>query len=147
MADDATAGRPEAAEADDAAFRRPAGVFESFSHRDPQPTYTPPPPTVSPQERAHFARPAGAAEAFAPAPGERIAPTHTVPPPVYPELTAAFRRVGDGSFAPVPGTRIEPTLHETESPWWKPDAHRDPWRNPNSPFWLGRPAVFRAGQL
>ena len=147
MGDDVTAGWPDPADADDAAFVRPPGVAESFAPRDSPPAYSPPPPTVSPEERVEFGRPSGSAEPFAPRPGERIPPVHAeVAPPVHPQLTAAFGRVGDGSFAPAPGSRIAPTLYRQESPWWKPDAQRDPWRDPNSPFWLGRPAVFRAGQ-
>ena len=130
------------------AFGRPPGVAESFAPRDAPAGYTPPPPTVSPEERGHFGRPNGSAAAFAPQPGERIAPVHaTVAPPVHPQLQAAFGRVGAGAFAPAAGTRISPTLGRAESPWWKSDAEHDPWRDPSSPFWLGRPAVFRAGQL
>lgn len=45
-------------------------------------------------------------------------------------------------FDPAPGTRIGPSGRPAESPWWKDDARRDPWRDPNSPYWLGRGAIF-----
>jgi S1-C subfamily serine protease len=50
----------------------------------------------------------------------------------------------DGFDAP-PGARIAPEARHWESPWWKTDAATDPWRNPSSQSWLGRPAVFAAG--
>jgi S1-C subfamily serine protease len=89
------------------------------------------------------------AEGFAPLPGERIDPRHVdVAHPVHPMLSDAFGRTGregtDG-FEPAPGTRLGARV-EAESPWWKPDAERDPWRDPGSPFWLGQPAVYSAGQ-
>jgi S1-C subfamily serine protease len=146
MGDDAV-GRADSTVADDELFARPPGVETSFAPRQPEPPYSPPSRTVSPEERAHFARPPGSTQPFAPAPGDRIVPAHSELTPTHPELQAAFGRVGDSSFAPAAGTRIEPTMYQPESPWWKPDAHRDPWRDPNSPYWLGRPAVFRAGQL
>jgi S1-C subfamily serine protease len=49
-------------------------------------------------------------------------------------------------FAPEPGTRIAPAGSGPESPWWKADAAVDPWRDPSSPFWLGRGAVFTGGR-
>lgn len=129
-------------------YARPPGVDESFAPRDPEPLYTPPPPTVSPQERAEFGRPAGSNAEFAPQPGERIMPSHRVPaPPVSPGLTRDYGRpAGAEAFDPEPGSRIAPRGREPESPWWKPDARRDPWRDPRSPFWLGRPAVFAGGR-
>ena len=135
-------------EAANAAWMRPSDVADSFGPREREPLYSPPPPTVSPEERAEFGRPAGSGEAFAPLPGERIPPAHrTVSPPVHPGLTREYGRPpGLGEFDPEPGTRISPQLHKPESPWWKPDARRDPWRDPRSPFWLGRPAVFSGGR-
>jgi len=89
---------------------------------------------------------------FAPMPGERMPPTHRLPPPPVDERTA--RSFGpttpgasaEGFDAPL-GSRIWPTLHKAQSPWWKPDAARDPWRDPASPFWLGRPAIFTSDGL
>jgi S1-C subfamily serine protease len=102
---------------------------------------------VSPEERAVFGRPPGA-EAFAPAPGERIAPRRTEYAPVpgiFAEAFGAPPSAHEG-FAPEPGTRIAPSGPPAESPWWKSDAPRDPWRDPRSPFWLGRGAIFTGGR-
>ncbi|HEY8301146.1 MAG TPA: trypsin-like peptidase domain-containing protein [Jatrophihabitans sp.] len=132
---------------DDEAFRRPPGLREPFQPRPEQPAYTPPPPTVSPEQRDEYGRPAGAGPYAAP-PGERIVSRPT-PPPVVPwVMTSAFGAPAEaqGGFAPEPGTRIEASAGEPESPWWKRDAVRDPWRDPAAPFWLGRGAVFSAGQ-
>jgi S1-C subfamily serine protease len=129
-------------------YARPPGVEDSFAPREPEPPYSPPPPTVSPQERAAFGRPAGTDAQFAPRPGERIAPAHRIAaPPVPPGLVREYGRpAGADAFDPEPGTRIYPSGREPESPWWKADARRDPWRDPRSPFWLGRPAVFAGGR-
>jgi S1-C subfamily serine protease len=147
-------GRPDpdpagasAAAAEDLAFARPPGVDGGFAREDPPiPAYTPPPATVSPEQRAVFGRPPGAS-AFAPLPGERIAPTPTVYPPVPPQVAGAFGRTpagGDG-FDPPPGGRLVATGPQPESPWWRPHAWLDPWRDPSSPFWLGRGAIFAGG--
>ncbi|HEY3714793.1 MAG TPA: trypsin-like peptidase domain-containing protein [Jatrophihabitantaceae bacterium] len=129
-------------------YVRPPGVDDSFAPREPEALYTPPPPTVSPEERAEFGRPVGNDAEFAPLPGERIDPAHrVVVPPVPPGLTREYGRPdGAEEFDPEPGTRIVPGGREPESPWWKADARRDPWRDPRSPFWLGRPAVFAGGR-
>jgi S1-C subfamily serine protease len=130
----------------DADYLRPPGVSDSFAPRAAEPDYRPPPPTVSPEERAVYGRPAGSPQQFAPQAGERIFPTHRLASPPVDERTArSFGRTpaagSDGFDAPF-GSRLWPTLHQAQSPWWKPDAGRDPWRDPASPFWLGRPAVF-----
>jgi S1-C subfamily serine protease len=139
---------PVGAAADDGHFARPSDVDGPFAPREPEPPYSPPPRTVSPEDRAEFGRPAGTNAEFAPLPGERIAPAHrAVAPPVDPGLTREYGRPdAGGAFDPEPGSRISPQLHKPESPWWKPDARRDPWRDPRSPFWLGRPAVFSGGR-
>ncbi|MGN6608688.1 MAG: trypsin-like peptidase domain-containing protein [Jatrophihabitans sp.] len=132
----------------DGAFGRPDGVAGGFAPRAEPPAYAPPPPTVSPAEQAVFGRPQGAG-AFAPAPGERLAPTYQPPQPtprIYSEAFGPTPGARDG-FAPAPGTRLEPRAAGPGSPWWKPDAQRDPWRDPNSPFWLGRGAIFARGQF
>jgi S1-C subfamily serine protease len=133
---------------DDGAFARPSDVDGPFAPREAEALYSPPPPTVSPEDRAEFSRPAGSNAEFAPLPGERIPPSHrSVAPPVHPGLTRDYGRPdAAGAFDPEPGSRIFPELHKPESPWWKPDARRDPWRDPRSPFWLGRPAVFSGGR-
>ena len=129
------------------AFRRPDGVESAFGARPQQPIYTPPPPTVSPDERAAFGRPSGAG-AYAVPTGERIFP-RPMQSPVVPWLAEqTFGRSVDaaGGFDPPPGSRIGPTGAARQSPWWKKDAEHDPWRDPSSPFWLGRGAIFAAGQ-
>jgi S1-C subfamily serine protease len=126
---------------------RPPGVTDSFGARPPESDYAPPPPTVSPEEQAVFGRPEGAAE-FAPLPGERLSPQPTSVPPVPRIMTDTFGPAAGaiGGFDPAPGTRIRPTGRPAESPWWKTGAQHDPWRDPNSPFWLGRGAIFAGGR-
>ena len=134
-------------EQDDGAYTRPDGVDAGFAPRPDEPVYSPPPPTISPEERAIFHRPPGGAE-FAPLPGERIEPRTLPPAPVPPVLTESFGPPpkASGSFDPAPGTRIFAKGAAPESPWWKPDAARDPWRDPAAAFWLGRGAVFPGGR-
>ncbi|HEV7203856.1 MAG TPA: trypsin-like peptidase domain-containing protein [Jatrophihabitans sp.] len=138
---DARHAAPEARE-----YARPDGVDGGFAPRPPSPVYNPPPPTVSPADQAVFGRPAPDA-AFAPAPGERIAPRLSYNPPVPKFFSDSFGATpqAQGGFDPEPGTRIRPAGPPAESPWWKSDAPRDPWRDPSSPFWLGRGAVFSGG--
>jgi S1-C subfamily serine protease len=136
--------------ADDEAYRRPPGISDSFEPRPVPPPYTPPPPTVSPEERAAYGRPTGlgAQRAYDPPPGDRVPPRQLPPPAVPWVLSDAFGAPAyakDG-FAPAPGTRIDPSGPEPESPWWKTDAHLDPWRDPSAPFWLGRAAIFSTGE-
>jgi S1-C subfamily serine protease len=127
----------------DDGYARPPGVDGAFAPHVEPPAYSRPPETVSPQDRAVFSRPAGAG-AFDPAPGERIAPRpaeHAPVPRIFAEAFGPSEQAQDG-FAPAPGTRLPPTAKAPDSPWWKPDAVHDPWRDPRSPFWLGRGAVF-----
>ena len=112
-----------------------------------EPDYRPPPPTVSPRG-ARRVRPArGSAAAVRSAAGRSACfpPTGSRPPPVAERAARSFgphpAAGSDGFDAPL-GSRMWPTRHQAQSPWWKPDAARDPWRDPASPFWLGRPAVF-----
>jgi S1-C subfamily serine protease len=44
-------------------------------------------------------------------------------------------------FDPPPGALRDPAP-QPESPWWKPDAPRDPWRDAGSPASLGGPPDF-----
>ncbi|HEU5267337.1 MAG TPA: trypsin-like peptidase domain-containing protein [Jatrophihabitans sp.] len=144
---DAESGAPSLEDEQNGGYERPAGVAGGFAPRDTPPTYTPPPATVSPQERAVFGRPPGAG-AFAPAPGERIGPRPSQNTPVPPMFADAFGkspRAIDG-FDPAPGTRLPPTGPAPQSPWWKPGAARDPWRDPSSTYWLGHGAVFANGR-
>jgi S1-C subfamily serine protease len=130
----------------DEAFARPEAVDGPFAPRQEPPVYTPPPLTASPEERAAFGRPAPGAS-FAPLEGERIAPRSAPPPPVPQILTDSFGAPASavGGFDPAPGSRIDPSGTPAESPWWKPDAHRDPWRDPKAQYWLGSAAVFSHG--
>jgi len=131
----------------DADFARPAGIDGGFAERPIPPRYSPPPPTVSPEDQAVFGRPSPDA-AFAPAPGERLAPRAGERPAVAPVFRDTFSAPGgarDG-FAPAPGDRVDPRGPQPESPWWKADAPRDPWRDPTADFWLGRGAVFTRGR-
>ena len=132
------------ARADDAFYARPSGVPGGFAPHQPPPAYAPPPPTVSPGDQAVFGRPAGGGP-FAPGPGERLAPQASRPEVVPNVLADTFGagRDAQAGFAPEPGTRIGPGGPPPESPWWKPGARRDPWRDPTSGFWLGGGAVFR----
>jgi S1-C subfamily serine protease len=142
-----TPAEPAAPDAGGAEFARPEGVDTAFAPREAPPAYTPPPPTASPEEHAVFGRPAGAPP-FAPPAGDRVPPRPLDKPPVSQPLADAFGTpptARDG-FAPPPGTRIEPSGPQPESPWWKPDAYRDPWRDPNALYWLGRGAVFSGRQ-
>ncbi|MBE7188531.1 trypsin-like peptidase domain-containing protein, partial [Jatrophihabitans endophyticus] len=153
MSDDAQqAGAPSDGSAPDpdAAFARPGGVSGGFEPRHEPQRYRPPPPTVAPEDAEAYGRPGGspAGAAFAPQAGERVGPRHAAPPPVPNVLRDTFASTPDaaGGFAPEPGTRMSPTGPAPESPWWKPDAARDPWRDPSAPFWLGRGAVFTGGR-
>src|SRR5919202_1955068 len=49
---------------------------------------------------------------------------------------------GTGPFAPAPGDRLSPSLPGPGSPWWKADAAVDPWRDPQSPYWIAGPPVY-----
>ena len=141
------AAEPAESSSDDDPFTRPAGVDGGFGARSEPTPYSPAPPTVSPEERSTFGRPSEAG-AFAPLPGERLVPQPS-PRPAVPaalsDIFAAGPQARDG-FDPVPGTRLDASGPRPESPWWKPDAARDPWRDPSSPFWLGRGAVFSGGR-
>jgi S1-C subfamily serine protease len=138
--------RVPSADADDA-YRRPQGIEDSFAPREQPPNYTPPPPTAPPEERAAYGRPPGAG-AYDPAPGQRLAPRPAERPVVPAVAAQAFGRspAGSDGFDAAPGTRIAPSAGAPESPWWKKDADRDPWRDPASPFWLGRGAIFTGGR-
>jgi len=131
----------------DDAFARPEGVDGPFEPSFPPPIAPLAAPPVSPQEQAVFGRPPGA-EAFAPSPGERVPPRPFERAPVPAPFAQAFGTPSDAvdGFAPQPGTRIDPAGRAPESPWWKPDAAQDPWRDPQSPYWLGRGAIMVSGR-
>jgi S1-C subfamily serine protease len=95
-----------------------------------------------------YDRPEGVEASFDPLTGERIAPRPMEVPAVPWQFAEAYRATptaGNG-FDPAPGSRIEASGPPPESPWWRRNAHLDPWRDPSSPFWLGQGAVFAAGR-
>ena len=126
-------------------FARPEGAIGSFVHpavsSDSRQLDAPP---TSAEDRDRFASPAGAAAPFAPAPGDRMPPRHARPQvPVPRDLVAAFGGNADGQpFDPAPGTRISAAAPGPGSPWWKPGGATDPWRDPESPYWIAGPPVF-----
>jgi len=61
-------------------------------------------------------------------------------------VAAQFGGSSPDGFAPAPGTRLDPNESRTQSPWWKQGAERDPWRDPQSPYWLGSGAIFARGR-
>lgn len=135
--------------ASDPAYARPAGVNGSFAAN-------PAPPV--PESRRNPV-PAGSAEVFGPPPGSpasfaadpaaRLPPRPSGPAPaVPPEVASAFGRSSGlaGAFDAPWGSRIDPAAKPPPSPWWKDDAAQDPWRRYDSPFWLGRAAVFLENQ-
>ncbi|WP_338177793.1 trypsin-like peptidase domain-containing protein [Jatrophihabitans sp.] len=93
-----------------------------------------------------FGRPAGVDDGF----GPRVEPPVYLPPPPtvpYP-VAQAFgpTPAANDGFDPAPGTRLEPQGRRRESPWWRRNAHLDPWRDPAAPYWLGQGAIFAAGR-
>jgi S1-C subfamily serine protease len=138
---------PADSTADDASgYSRPSGVAGGFAPHPPLPPTAPARRPEPAGARELFGRPGESPEPFAPAIGERIQPRHqAAPPPVHPALADAFGRTAgpDESFDAPPGARL--TAGRSEPPrFWKDDAERDPWRDPASPYWLGRPALFVA---
>ncbi len=130
-------------ELDSSPFARPGDTDGSFD-RPPQAEHPVPlsRPPASPAEREAFGVPAGSGSGpFAPAPGDRLPPRHVPAGQPVPEVLAqAF--AGSGPFAPAPGDRLSPTPPGPGSPWWKPDAAVDPWRDPQSPYWIAGPPVY-----
>ncbi|SDJ34806.1 serine protease, S1-C subfamily, contains C-terminal PDZ domain [Frankineae bacterium MT45] len=143
-------GDPAPAPDGSGAYARPPGVSSSFSVAPAPPQPRPAPPVASPAEQAAFGRPAGATLEFNAPLGERLDPRHTpIAAPVHPALSSAFGRSADADergFAAPAGSRLL-ARNEPGSPWWRANAAADPWRDPNSVAWLGRPAVFTAGSL
>jgi S1-C subfamily serine protease len=100
----------------------------------------------SPALEAAFGRPAGVEGSFAPG----GPPTPLPPPPPAPPAPALRRSFGrpqgvQQSFDPPPGA-LRDTTPPPESPWWKPDADRDPWRDARSPSSLGGPPDLGDGR-
>ena len=93
---------------------------------------------------AAFGRPPGVESSFAPG-APPVPPPAPPPPPPAPGPAPAVRPARAGvaeSFDPPPGA-IRDTTPPPESPWWKPDADRDPWRDARSPASLGGPPGLR----
>jgi S1-C subfamily serine protease len=134
-------------EVDSSPFARPAGAEASFEPPTPATAeQAAPKPQVSAADRATFSAPVGSDEAFAPQPGDRLPPRHSAArQPVPAELAQAY--AGSGSFAPAPGDRLGPSLPGPGSPWWKADAATDPWRDPQSPYWIAGPPVFAEDEV
>ena len=131
--------RPE-----DAPYQRPTGVPDPVVERQqPGPNPSGRAPAPPPAVTQAFARPQGVRESFATADRPRLpepVPAQQAPPPEM--LIRAFGRPdGAGGFAAPDGSRL-PTRRPAESPWWMPDAERDPWRDAASRSALGAPAVF-----
>ncbi|MEP6851870.1 MAG: trypsin-like peptidase domain-containing protein [bacterium] len=145
--DDHAPGRSDADGSPDlVVFERPAGVAGSFDRVPAGPPPTSPYRPEPPEAREVFARPSGpgySGEPFAPAIGDRLPPRHRpAGSDARPGQAAAFGRPdGAGAFDPAPGSRLD-QRPAASARWWKADAEHDPWRNPSSPFWLGRPALF-----
>ncbi len=123
-------------------FDRPDGTDGSF---DSRPDFVPSRravPAVSAEEAAVYTGPAEAS--FEPAPGDRLPPSHRpLAQPVPAQLAASYSPAQQGQpFEPAPGTRIAAGPEGEPSPWWKDDAARDPWRDPESPYWIAGPPVF-----
>lgn len=127
-------------------FVRPGGVDGSFEPRSEPAPQRPGPsgPRPTAEDRAVFGIPAGSSDAFAPAPGDRLPPRHQpLRQPVAQQLVESFGGNGSGEpFEPAPGERLPPTTAGPGSPWWKPDAATDPWRDPLSPYWIAGPPVY-----
>ena len=93
-----------------------------------------------------FGRPPGVESSFAPG-APPVPPPEPPPPPPAPALRRLFSRPSGvaESFDPPPGA-IRDVTPPPESPWWKPDAERDPWRDARSPASLGGPPDFGDGR-
>jgi hypothetical protein len=109
------------------------------------------------QDRAHangrapsledaFGRPPGVESSFAPG-RPPTAPPPPPPAPPAPQLRQEYGRPAGGttSFDPPPGG-LRDGAPPPESPWWKPDAARDPWRDAGSAASLGGPPDFGDGR-
>jgi len=91
---------------------------------------------------AAFGRPPGVVNSFAPV---RPHPARSGPPaaPPSPAQREAYGRPGgvQDAFDPPPGA-LSDRRPPPESPWWKPDAPSDPWRDARSAAYLGGPPDF-----
>jgi putative serine protease PepD len=70
-----------------------------------------------------------------------LPPRRPLPPPPESVLRAFAPPPGQQGLQDPPAGR--PGRRRTASgPWWKADAHSDPWRDPHAPAALGAPAVY-----
>ncbi|MCW2540486.1 MAG: Peptidase and chymotrypsin/Hap [Frankiales bacterium] len=105
-------------------------------------------PPVSPDDAQAFGAPAPD-QPFDPAAGDRIAPRHdSARQPVSREMVDTYAGRTGEPFEAEPGTRIAPSKPGPGSPWWNKDAAADPWRDPQSPYWIaGRPVFSEDDEL
>ena len=139
------AGRHAAAEpaaaAPDGFYARPPGASDPFGD---VPDRVAPRPVAAPRpsqgQQAAFGRPAAVDGGFA---GDRPVPPRQPGPPPPPEaVLRAFRPSGGLTGLQEPPAGRPGRRRTATGPWWKPDARSDPWRDPNAPTALGRPAVY-----
>ena len=146
---------------DDAATAVRDGPDATRSSRAPDAAaYTPPPPTVSPEERSRVRPSAGRGRRTPRRPATAWRRARRRRPRSRGVMASAFgahARTPQDGFAPPPGTRIEPSGAEPESPWWKRDARARPVARPgrarsgsaaarSSPTGAARPARSAAGR-
>ncbi len=94
---------------------------------------------------AAFRRPPGVNESFAPVRPHPTRPSPPVAPPSPTQREAYGRPDGvQQPFDPPPGA-LSDRRPAPESPWWKPDAPTDPWRDAGSTAYLGGPPDFGDG--
>jgi S1-C subfamily serine protease len=137
-------GKLSGMSSDDDAFRPTAEDLRAAEQRRRNP---PPPPRPAPSGPVHHPQ---LAAQYGPQQGpglsgNQAARPHREPPRATPRpspppvLAAAFGRPnGADGFAPPDGARTT-ARPVPDSPWWKPDAPRDPWRDPESPAYLAGP--------
>lgn len=114
-------------------FARPDGVQGSFAapggpRRAPGPS---PAPRPSPEQARVFGRPAGIPDSFNQRHRPPQPPHRPAPPPPVPYAKAFSRPQGADDLQRRPGASPY-QVQVRESPWWKPDAPRDPWRDPHA---------------
>jgi S1-C subfamily serine protease len=125
----------------DAHFRRPPGTEDSFAPPERVSVRSRTAPAPSPAQQLAFGRPDDVAGGFAG--GRPLPPQPPVPPPPPEALLRAFGPAGPGRTGLQEPPGGLPGRRRTASgPWWKSDAHSDPWRDPYAPAGLGAPAVY-----
>ncbi len=112
---------------------------------DEQPAASGPPgPALDPQAAAIFGRPPDVEDSFSsdrPRLSQRRDPAKLPPPEI---LARAFGRPSPGhpSLGRAPGSSEPPGRRHKPAAWWKADAAKDPWRDPQSRASLGRGAAY-----